>query len=92
MVREDLIEVLMLDPETDKISDNLVSWTVSSLDSSSMVIDLGFKRPLHVSQGDIPDQLLVEIRFSRYKDIYGGSLPDNVFKMNNIPRQIGSEE
>ena len=66
---------MMFDPETDRISDNLASWTISSFDSSSMVIDLEFVRPLLVSQGDKQDQLLIEMKFSSFKDVNGASLP-----------------
>jgi len=57
--REDLLEVMMLDTETEGISDNLLGWTVSSLDGTSMVIDLQIAKPISVSQGEIPDLLLI---------------------------------
>ena len=54
-MREDFIDVVLFDPETNDISDNLATWTISYLDKSSMVIDLELIRPLLVSQGDKPD-------------------------------------
>ena len=59
LVREDLIDVILFDPEEDKISDNLAAWSISSVDSRSIVIDLEITSPLIVSQGDNPDQLLI---------------------------------
>ena len=56
-----------------------------------MVIDLEFNRPLLVSQGDKPDQLVIEMDFSRFKDMNGVGLPENDFLMKNMPRQIGSK-
>jgi len=55
-----------------------------------MIIDLEITRPLLVSQGDTPDKLLIEMRFSSAKDINGASLPEIVFKMESMPRQFGS--
>ena len=54
-MREDFIEVILFDPEEDKISDNLTAWYIIYIDSRSIVIDLDITRPLLISQGDNPD-------------------------------------
>ena len=51
-----------------------------------MVIDLEFNRPLLVSQEDKPDQLVIQMNFSRFKDVNGVGLPVDDLKMKNMPR------
>ena len=68
----------MFDPETDGISENLAALIITFFDSSSMVIQLEITRLLLVSQEEKPDQLLIEMRFSSFKDINGKSLPEIV--------------
>ena len=69
---------MMFDPETDGISENLAALIITFFDSSSMVIQLEITRLLLVSQEEKPDQLLIEMRFSSFKDINGKSLPEIV--------------
>ena len=82
-MREDLLEVILLatETETESTDENLTGWTISSLDKESIVIDLELTRPLLVSQGDKPDQLLIKLNFSIFKDIYGESLPETILKI-----------
>ena len=85
-MREDFIEVILFDPEEDKISDNLAAWYIIYIDSRSIVIDLDITRPLLISQGDNPDQLLISLNFLSVEDIYGAHMTEKVFKMVNMPR------
>ena len=56
-----------------------------------MVINLEFNRPLLVSQGDKPDQLVIRMNFSRFKDVNGVALPDYDVKIKDMPLQVGSK-
>ena len=55
-----LIDVKMLSGDEQKFDKNLVSWTISSVTSKLILIDLEFDSPLQVSQGDAPDELVVQ--------------------------------
>ena len=46
---EKLLEVLMLNGDTQEIDKNLKSWAVTSVSSSNIEISLGFEKPLLVS-------------------------------------------
>ena len=66
----------MLSSETETISDNLVGWAVSSVNSKEILVDLDFAEPLQVSQGDTQDLLLVYTEFGNFTDFNGVRLPD----------------
>ena len=69
--------------ETETNDDNLVSWTVVSVSSKSIVIQLKFTRPLHVSQWDEPDFLTVQVMMDAYEDEHGQRLPSSILKNRN---------
>ena len=50
-----------------------------------MEFRLNFTKPLHVSSGDHPDLLLIQMDLSEYKDEHGKSLPDSLVKYVPIP-------
>ena len=45
--------------EEEEGVNNLLSWQIVSVSEKLIEIDLVFARPLHVSQGEIADKLLV---------------------------------
>ena len=49
----------MVNGDTQLPDDNLISWKLSSVEPSKLDIDLEFRYPLQVSQGDVPDRLLL---------------------------------
>ena len=56
-----LLDVMMLSGSEDgKIDTNLVSWVISSVEQTYLVIELEFERPLEVSQGEKPDQIVIQ--------------------------------
>ena len=63
-----LLDVKMLSGDEQKFDKNLVSWTISSVTSQLIVLDLEFDSPLQVSQGDSPDELVVQAQLSEYHD------------------------
>ena len=54
------LDLLMLSGDAEKVDENLVSWKIKDVTSTSITVDLEFKDPLAVSQGDVPDILIVQ--------------------------------
>ena len=54
-----LLEVVMINGDTQEIDSNLLQWTVTEASSSKINIRLTFEQPLLVSQGDAADILLI---------------------------------
>ena len=54
-----LLEILLINGDTEEIDKNLRSWTVTSVSSTKIDIDLTFEKPIIISTGDFPDILLV---------------------------------
>ena len=69
-----LLRLDMIHTDTETLSDNLVSWTVTSLDSYGATIRLTFRDPLKVSLGKEPDMMLVFADLSGLIDTVGISL------------------
>ena len=86
-----LIDVNMLSGEDKKVDKNLVSWTVTSVTSQLILIDLEFDQPLRVSQEDYPDEIVVQASLSEYHDQEGQRLPISVLRTKSIPPQIKSK-
>ena len=72
---ESLLTVQMMSSETEVISENLISWRVSSLMSREIKIGLTFAKPLDVSQGDEHDILSVYAGLGAFKDNDDINLP-----------------
>lgn len=89
-----LIELSIQEGDSDEEeagkSDNLIAWKVISVDPKLIEIQLEFRRPLQVSQGDQYDQLFVSLQLSQFKDVHGAQLPPIVSKMKDIPPQMTS--
>ena len=83
MLREDSVE-----PRKG----NLKSWNVSVVNSTLIMIDLEFDDSLYVSQGDQPDELLVQINLKDFPDTLGRYLPDSILQMVDIPPQTSRSE
>ena len=56
---EKLLEVLMLNGDSEEIDKNLRSWSVTSTSSSSIDVSLDFEKPILVSTGSYPDMLVI---------------------------------
>ena len=54
-----------------------------------MVIKISFDDSAEISQGDLPDQLLLQFQLQEFS--VDGKLPVNVLKQVDIPPQIESE-
>ena len=54
-----LLEVLMLNGNSEEIDKNLRSWSVTSTSSSSIDVSLDFEKPILVSTGSYPDMLVI---------------------------------
>ena len=54
-----LLEIVMINGDTQEIDSNLLQWTVTKSSSTKIYISLTFEKPLFVSQGDEADILLI---------------------------------
>ena len=54
----------MFKGDEDKVDDNLIGWKVVSVTKTLIEIDLEFRDPLGVSQGENFDRLFVQIALS----------------------------
>ena len=54
-----LLEIVMINGDSQEIDKNLRAWTVSKASSTQIDISLTFDKPLSVSQGDSPDIILI---------------------------------
>ena len=80
-----VLSVMMISGDTEEIDDNLIDWKLVSVDSEKLEIDLEFREPILVSQGDSPDRILIQIEMEGYKDENGNSLPPGLLKQKEIP-------
>ena len=87
-----LIDLTVYDGDELVPYDNLESWNIVSIYQRFIEIDLIFKRPLYVSQGEYHDILLIQMALSEYQDQNANSLPVTVNRVRNIPRQFKSPE
>ena len=75
----------MISGETKQLDDNLISWKLVSAEPSKLEIDLEFREPIEVSQGDLPDKLLIQIEMAQFKDEFGNNLPPGLLKETDLP-------
>ena len=54
-----LLEIVMINGDTQEIDTNLQQWTVTETSSTQIYISLTFENPLFVSQGDEADIILI---------------------------------
>lgn len=54
-----LLEIFMLNGDTNEIDKNLKSWFVTEVSSTKIDIKLTFEKPILVSTGYLPDMILV---------------------------------
>ena len=79
------LDILMISGDTNEFDSNLLSWKLIELTPTLMKIEIVFERPLEVSQGERPDQIIVQVELSKYQDSNGLSLPCNVLRVKDIP-------
>ena len=56
---EKLIEIIMINGDTEEIDENLVSWFVTSASATNIDIRTEYEKPLFVSTGYAPDFLIL---------------------------------
>ena len=81
-----LIDFVMMKSDEDEIDDNLTGWEIVSVNEKLIEVDLNFRDPLLVSQGDAYDRLVVQIALSMYPDENQNRLPVSVNRIKDIPR------
>lgn len=80
------------DESEDQVPELLASWDLISINKEGLSIQLYFKEPLEVSQGDIADKVFVQFNFGQFEDSSGNKMPDSILKSTMIPRQAASAE
>ena len=83
------------DEETDLYSaklDVLDGWEIVNIDEEGIELKFKFKSPLHVSNGENPDKMFVQIALGSLALETTQKLPESVIKFIEIPRQMASEE
>ena len=76
---------MMLNGDSLEIDENLISWSIETVTSTLISLNLEFKSPLKVSQGDQPDQIVVQAGLSEFPDQNNSKLPISVVRTKNIP-------
>ena len=69
---------------------NLLRWEIVSVNKEMVEIDLFFNRPLHVSQGDDPEKLIVQMQLSSFQEKNQATIPLVVNKIKDIRPQASS--
>ena len=80
-----LLDLMMLSGDNEAIDPNLLSWVIVSVTSTTITVDLEFLTPLTVSQGDVPDKLIVQAGLQKYPDHNKIRLPPSVVRTKGIP-------
>ena len=88
---EILFNLLMVSESEEEAVDNMIGWEVTSVTSTSMDVQMNFKKPIEVSQGDEADFIIVQGQLSDYRDVNGGSLPPSLIKKMELPRMFASQ-
>ena len=89
---EKLLEIVMINGDTEEIDENLKSWSVISASATNIDIRTEYEKPLYVSTGYSPDFLILQINLSGYTDYRGNRLPPSVIKKVLLPPQFSSQE
>ena len=83
----------MYSQETGVLNDNLKSWSIDSISSSKLVIDLSFVSPPKVSQGTEYDTLFVILMLGDLPDKNGAKLFPQFYPLDStIPPQLQSSQ
>ena len=83
---------MVIDQDEETVDLNFKSWSVKSVSSRKIQVDLEFEEPLEVSQGDYADLLVVQANFKEFKDENGNHLPESLVKKKDLPRMFGSKK
>ena len=59
---EKLIDLVVYKGDELVEDENLLRWEIVSVEEELIEIDLFFERPLHVSQQDDPEKLIVQVK------------------------------
>ena len=71
----------------------MIEWKLESSDSFGINIMLSFDDPLLVSKGEIPDQLMLQLKLGDLTaENSGASMPNSVIKYISIPTQMANLE
>ena len=80
-----LIDVFMVMGDEEVKESNLKSWEIASVKPNLIELDLVFAKPLHVSQGDENDKIIVQVGLARFPDEHQAKLPVSVNRVKDIP-------
>ena len=82
----------MMETDTERLSNNLAGWTLTSITATEVKLALKFIEPIKVSQGDEFESILVFAGLGSFEDKDGLHLPEFDFLKEEIPRQNSSAE
>ena len=54
-----ILDLMMIEGDTNNVDENLIGWKLVSATPSKLEIFLEFDEPIEVSQGSLPDKLLI---------------------------------
>ena len=72
--------------DEEVLSENLVSWNITSISGTGLEAQLSFNQPINVSQGYEYDMLLIFLNFSEFKGRDGTPIADFQYLKKKIPR------
>ena len=75
----------MISTVTEQLNQNLLDWKLVSVSSTKIEIDLDFKDPLKVSQGEQPDKLFIMLNLQQFQDENGNSIQPGLLKEIDLP-------
>ena len=83
---------MLISGEDKRVDNNLISWSLVEVGPKLIEFNLEFERPHEVSVDGLIDFVLVEVKFSVFRDEYGQSLPYSVLLQKDLPPQISQVE
>ena len=84
-VWQQYFQVSLLSGVTGQISLDQLTWKVVSASTTKINLSLTYAGALTVSQGEVPDELVVLFKKGKFVDTDGLSLPPNLTKIANVP-------
>ena len=82
---------MLVSTEDENVSDNLKGWGPISMSEYQIEIQLDFRDPLYVSEGEILDNLVLIVTMGDFYDEDGQTLSKVLPLQKPVPRQIGSK-
>ena len=56
----ELLNVMMLSGDSEEIDENLIAWKITAVEPKQIRVELEFQSAIKVSQGEMPDKIVVQ--------------------------------